>query len=232
MNGKYLGIYSNVEPVGKAFLQRQFGNANGSLYEGGGADFQPHALGGFARKMSKTPDDKQPLKEVAELFSTDGNVAMDQLAKRVDLDQFLKFWVAEVLLGHWDGYAGNRNNFFVYLEPKSHRFQFLPWGTDGTFSGNIFIKEQVPKIIKARGRLCSALYQDPVYRQRYLKLLAGQLDGWWHEQDLIDEADRIATLLRPHLHISEGVFDAAVDALKLYIKGVAPPGARRTKGSA
>ena len=34
VNGKYLGIYSNVESVKSPFLERAFGDSSGGLFEG------------------------------------------------------------------------------------------------------------------------------------------------------------------------------------------------------
>lgn len=35
---------------------------------------------------------------------------------------------AEVLVAHWDGYAGNLNNTYLYADPSDGRFRFVPWG--------------------------------------------------------------------------------------------------------
>ena len=45
-----------------------------------------------------------------------------------------RFRFADDLLRHWDGYAGNANNFFVYVDPspgpQRGKMRFLPWGND------------------------------------------------------------------------------------------------------
>ena len=33
---------------------------------------------------------------------------------------------------HWDGFAGNNNNTYIYALPKEGRFILLPWGADQT----------------------------------------------------------------------------------------------------
>ena len=51
---------------------------------------------------------------VPELHGTE--TSLDKaVGELVDLDAFYKFWAMEGLLGFWDGYSANRNNFFVYL---------------------------------------------------------------------------------------------------------------------
>ena len=55
--------------------------------------------------------------------------------KCVNIDQFLKFWPMETLLGFWDGYTKNQNNYYAYCNPKDNgRFHFVPWGADGAFT--------------------------------------------------------------------------------------------------
>jgi len=39
---------------------------------------------------------------------------------------------AEALLLHWDGYT-TRNNYRLYHDPVTGRFQIIPWGADQTF---------------------------------------------------------------------------------------------------
>ena len=61
------------------------------------------------------------------------------IGKLVDLDSFYTFWAMEGLLGFWDGYSGNRNNFFIYLNPDTEKFHFIPWGADSLFEKYILI---------------------------------------------------------------------------------------------
>ena len=60
------------------------------------------------------------------------DAGLKALGETVDLDRFLSFWATEVLVGHWDGYAGDRNNYHFYREPDGP-FVFIPWGADDTF---------------------------------------------------------------------------------------------------
>ena len=54
----------------------------------------------------------------------------EAIGQLVDLDSFYTFWVMEGLLGLWDGYSGDENNFFFYLNPETDKFHFIPWGAD------------------------------------------------------------------------------------------------------
>ena len=34
-----------------------------------------------------------------------------------EVDLYLKTLAAEILIGHWDGYAYNHNNYYLYQKP-------------------------------------------------------------------------------------------------------------------
>lgn len=223
VNGHDLGIYSNVEPVKKPMLRDRFGSADGTLYESTAGDFSVPSLGSFETKTNVRADDRSALKKVIAILDSAGEDRAARIAKLVDLDQFIRFWSAEMMLGHWDGYAGNRNNFFVYLEPRSNRFVFLPWGADGGLeSGNPFITEEVPWLIRAKGRLCKLVWSDPTYRRRYLATVKRMIDEWWDTDAFVSELRRVTTMIRPAVHVPHAEFDKAVASVRAYVQSVVP----------
>ena len=127
VNGKSLGIYSNVESLDKHLFRRAFDSAKGTLYEGTVCDFRLPVLVRFERKFGSDKADKVLRKAAVALKSGDEKL-LKELGRYVDMDRFYKFWAMEVLAGHWDGYVSNRNNYFVYFDTKSDRLHFLPWG--------------------------------------------------------------------------------------------------------
>ena len=59
----------------------------------------------------------------------------------LDLDQFIKLYAMEFYLKHWDGYADNTNNTYIYNDVTAVetpgvdnvKFKMIPWGIDQTF---------------------------------------------------------------------------------------------------
>ena len=127
-------------------------------------------------------------------------ITMEQaIGELVDLDAFYRFWAIEGLLGFWDGYTANRNNFFIYLNPESDKFHFLPWGGDCMFEkrSRLRVDPRAPISVKTMGRVAHRLYQIKSVRQRYLKTLKQILDEHWNEEQLIAETHRIEAMLKP-----------------------------------
>jgi spore coat protein CotH len=132
VNGELLGVYTNVESIKRPFLARVFGTDGGGLYEGTVADVVPDSL---AKLEVETHDRFRPrLEELAGLLAADGPLDLDAAGRVVDLDEFFSFQAVEALIGMWDGYTSNQNNFFVHVPADDGRITFIPWGADSAFT--------------------------------------------------------------------------------------------------
>ena len=202
VNRRELGIYANVERVRDGVLERGFGSAEGVLYEGTVVDFFSGWERAFERKLGKRKRGLRRLEALTEVLEeADDGALEERLAEVVDLDAFYRFWALEGLLGFWDGYSGNRNNFFCYLHPDTDRFHFLPWGADCLFMKHSLVDydPEAPISVKTTGRLAHRLYQLPSGRARYEEELRELLARHWDEAAIGAELDRIEALLEPHL---------------------------------
>jgi hypothetical protein len=119
----------------------------------------------------------------------------------VDLDSFYTYWAVEGLIGHWDGYQSNRNNFWIYFDPNNGgRLRFLPWGVDALFGeGNPFVGQtgQAP-VVSPRALLARRLYLHPTTRPLFLARVQLLLDTIWNEAALQAEINRMQALLLPY----------------------------------
>lgn len=195
VNGSDLGIYSNVESIKKPFLARHFDDDDGNLYEGQGADFRPNMVGNFELKTNEKENDRSDLDKVAEAMEVDDDALFESLDQVVDMDAFLTHWSMEVVTGHWDSYSGNQNNFYIYHDPTSDKFYFIPWGADGAFSvDHSFLPPDIPASVYAWSWPTYRLYGNPDARARYHKRLTELLEENWDEESLLAEVDRIGEL--------------------------------------
>jgi len=200
VNGKSLGVYCNVESPDKRFIRRNFGNDDGAMYEGTIADFNAGSLIRFERKFGKKKTGKKLAQVVAALGADDGQL-LEELGKIVDLDKFYRYWAMESLIGHWDGYVSNKNNYFVYYDQATDRIQFIPWGLDqlgednNMFWGGGF---KPPKSVKADGAVARRLYQIEDARKAYFATLQKLLDTIWKEDELVTQIKQLEAMIEPH----------------------------------
>lgn len=216
VNQADLGIYAHVDSIKKPFLSRHFTSDEGNLYEATVSDFRPEFQGTWEKKTHNTEDDWADLEAaVAALEATDEDL-LSSLAPVFHLDAFYTFWAAEVLIGHWDGYAGNRNNTYIYADPVDGLFRFIPWGADSVFLDPQYVLEpglEVPDSVYAFGHLAYRLYNHPEGQVAYRSRLQGLLDTAWDGAALVEEIHRMEALLNPHLPTPER------ETMALYLEG-------------
>lgn len=200
VNGKSLGIYSNVESLDKHFLRRAFKGAKGTLYEGTVCDFANESLIRFEHKVGSKKNRKNIAKVVTALTAP-LETRLKKVGKHLDLQRFLRFWAMEVLVGHWDGYVSNRNNYFVYVDSKSDQLQLLPWGLDQLASDRNPFWEwgfNPPKSVKADAAIPRQLYQVDAGREKYFAVVRELLDTVWDEKKITEQIDALQDLIEPH----------------------------------
>jgi hypothetical protein len=107
----------------------------------------------------------------------------------------------EVLAAHWDGYIGNKNNFYLYQRPSDSKFVFIEYDLDNTFGVDWFsINWQTRNIYtwassNTQRPLYNRLMQVPYFKDRfsyYIDLHCQQffnptflLSVWSQTQDII-----------------------------------------------
>jgi hypothetical protein len=195
VNGEDLGTYSNVEPIKKPLLDRYFGDDEGNLYEGQLIDFVPDEVGRMQLKTNESSPDRSDLDRLAAALQADDAELVQRLGEVLDIEQFRDFWAMETLAGHWDGYAGNRNNYYVYNSPADRLLKFIPWGTDGAFA------EAIPgdalntsAVVYARALLAQRLYALPDQRALFRQRLARLTEQVWVTDELTNELDEMTAL--------------------------------------
>ncbi len=141
INNEYKGLYLNVEHIDEEFLQRRFINDHtGNLFKCNyGANLKQ--IGGspgpymslYELKTNKAQNDYSGLINFIDILN---NTNQDQFTCAIqsvfDVDSYLRTLAVEILLGHWDGYAGNMNNYYLYQRPSDGKFVFLEYDMDNT----------------------------------------------------------------------------------------------------
>lgn len=134
------GIYVNAEPVMKRYIERNFnGNMDGNLYElEHNDDFTNDRLDFISVEDLSEFENKADLKFANNHIAAHGVAGAAQM---LDLEHFIKLHAMEFYLKHWDGYAGNTNNTYIYNDVTAVeapgvddvKFKMIPWGIDQTF---------------------------------------------------------------------------------------------------
>ncbi len=202
VNGENLGIYSHVETMRPPLLKRAFGNSDGPLYEGTVVDFYENWENSFEHKRGDDARGRAQINALIDLLA-DRKTTEADIGALVDLDSFYRFWATEGLVGFWDGYSGNKNNFFVYLNPDDDKFYFIPWGMDSIFTKMSKLEfmndRRAPISVKTQGLIAYKLYQFENGRRQYAEALTEILDNHWDVPELLATLDKMAVMVEPYL---------------------------------
>lgn len=202
VNGFDLGLYAHVDSVKKPFLARHFSSDEGNLYEATLSDFTEEYRGTWEKKTNNAENDWSDLDAAVAALEAPDEELLGALEQVFDLENFYTHWAAEVLIGHWDGYAGNLNNTYLYADPSDGLFRFIPWGADSAFvEAEYFIglEGKLPDAVYAFGHLARRLYALGEGRAAYVARLNELIDDMWDAEGLVAEVDRMEQLLVPHL---------------------------------
>ena len=225
VNEVYLGVYSHVESIRAPFIKRHFGDYSGEFYEGTIADFYPRAVENIEAKNKRTEKNRDQAKKLAQILETKESFNLAEAEKYVNIDQFIKFWAMETILGFWDGYTNNQNNYYAYSSPKDDlRFHFIPWGADGAFTegrgpfSRFGQDGNEPESVYAQSMLANRLFQLNGIPARYKAALEYILMNVWNEEEIKDEVKRIQALTRNHLHPRQDRIDRGVNRLIAFVE--------------
>ncbi len=189
VNNELYGLYTTIEVMDSSELLKEwFGDDNGSLYEGAyGSDLEDGLLATF--DQDNGPDvgfvDLQELTNALDGM-TDPVTFYDEASAVIDMERYTRFAATEIFIGHWDGYAWTRNNYFLYRR-ESGLWTFLPWGTDQTFADGL-------NIWGGQGRVETMCGTSLPCRQK-LKTAYEDVSAKVGSLSLVAECDKLLTLI-------------------------------------
>lgn len=221
VNGEYRGLYIHVEEYDKTFLRTRFGNDDGNLYKclwpadlvfisNNPNDYKFENSGRRAYELH-TNEDADDYTDLAHLINILNNapstVFVDSLEAKFDTWNLLKELAVEVVVGHWDDYWFNKNNYWLYHNAYTGKFEFIPydldntygiwwdfeaghdWGTDNIYEwGNVYNQPRP---------LVDRMLEIPQYRNLYTYMVEQVIDVMSQGAQLFARIDTLKTLISP-----------------------------------
>jgi hypothetical protein len=146
VNQQLWGLYLNVETIDRRFLKRHFESKHGMLYEADyGCDVGEERC--FEAKFDTDACDDPPVGDPTDMTPLQGlNARLAQIPagnfypaidRVIDFDSFLTTWAAAAVMGYWDGYPNDPNNYRIYHDPTDDRWTLIPTGIDQLFEQDV-----------------------------------------------------------------------------------------------
>ncbi|MBC7778182.1 MAG: CotH kinase family protein [Phycisphaerae bacterium] len=149
INEEYRGLYTNIEELDKSWLGRVYDDNDGNLYKcTWPADLVYHGPlpqvykaimnnpeeRAYDLKTNELGDDYTHLIELMAVLDKPVDAGFpDKIRQILNVESVLKSFAIDVATGNWDDYFYNKNNYYLYDNPTTGRFEFVTFDTDNTF---------------------------------------------------------------------------------------------------
>jgi spore coat protein CotH len=192
-----------VEAVDEEFAIERFGSKRTPIFKPVTYELFKHLGDDWAAyeaiydlQTRATPEQQRRVIEFARLvtFASDPEFAR-RLGEFLDLEKFARFLAGEVLLSNYDSFLNDGQNFYLYLDPASNKFGFIPWDLDLSWGGFFLLGTT-----KERER--ASIWHPWVGQHRFLqRVLAVEEFRQLYRRQLEDLLARLFVPSRLHLRI-------------------------------
>ena len=223
---EFWGVYTMIERVDRKFLASRFGNdnRNGNLYKASHAQRGPMDLIYYGPSITDYPtqngqyaygkmtnEEEDDYSDVIHLaYVVDGATYQTPeefalaLEEVFNVDSFLRYMAVMVAVSSWDYYPYTGNNFYLYNNPGTGRFEWIPW--DQTWGGNV----QMPLYktegfgLLERAPLYERVFEVPRYRMKFAAYLDLLSRHWFNYESIYQQAASHHDLIAPYVIQSTG----------------------------
>lgn len=228
----YFGVYEMIESIDEVFIAKrsdQWGAALGFLWKGGwsgslNADFVQTASIGvedvkldpskskyFAYDLKTRESELASAKSELIQFIQDLNTKSDAdfkfwITTKMDVPLFLKTYAVNVMVGMWDDYWVNGNNFYFYFAGNNKAY-FIPYDYDNTLGTSFLIANSGTQNPEQWGQmnirpLVTRILAVPEFKQLYktcLKELIQPNADWFDASKSMQRMGVWKNLIRAHV---------------------------------
>ncbi len=216
------GVYVMIEQVDKEYLTDRFHNDGGNLYKaamwGGdlkwlGSDPTPYR-GCYDKKSNESADDWSDLIHFLDVLNNTADVDFKtEIEKVFNIPGFLSYLAANTALSSLDSVAGRNCNFYLYNNPATGRFEFLPWDLNEAFGNHTLPRDNgltademltldiYDPTSTGDHILIERLLNVPEYMSDYLSRLRALVEGYFSPTAMHAEIDRVYNLIKADVYL-------------------------------
>ncbi len=217
----YWGVYTMVERVDRKYLANRFGPASqdGNLYKASHAQRGPMDLIYYGEQITAYPTQNGQYaygkmnNEAAADYSdvialcrvVDGTdyASAEEFTRALEdvlnVDAFLRYMAVVTVLDNWDTYPNTGNNYYLFNNPVSERFEWIPW--DLTWGENAqapLFGRSGPALLE-RAPLYDRVFSVERYRSRYAAYVDLLLRHWFTPEHIAGQVQYYHRQITPYI---------------------------------
>lgn len=209
INDIYYGLYTSTEEYDEIFLKDRFGENTGNLFKctyGANLSYEGASAGSYTGSYElQTNTEQNDYTDLIHLTDVLNNTPDDELLCELDkifeINDFLKIYALDISAGHWDNYGFNQNNFYLYHNQFTDKFQFLSYDCDNTFGvdwfGNDWSDRNIYSWQNDNRPLVDKLMEFPECRYVFSYYLDQLVHGILEPENIFPHIDSIKELIMP-----------------------------------
>lgn len=222
----FWGVYSMVERVDNKYIGNRFGQdaKGGNLYKASHAQRGPMSLAYYGEDIKDYPtqngqypygkmnnEEEADYNDIIALCRTIAGSENETeqelihaLESSINVDAFLRYHAVNSIIDNWDSYLGTGNNFFLFNNPLSGRFEWIPW--DLTWGGNptAALFESDVTVLMENAPLYSRTFAIKKYRDAYTAYLDLLARYWFTTSNLSSLTKKYHNMIAPYISQSTG----------------------------
>jgi hypothetical protein len=205
INNEYYGLYINIEHIDEEFVKSRFGSRLGNLYK--------CLIFSDLAYIGEKEEDYRIRYEPSQIYESNGYADLINLTKVIsnsdpvdlpynlepifNVNGFLRYLAVEIFTGHWDGYSISVNNYYLYKNNFTNKFEFLPYDVDNTFGIDWYIGNLAQRNIyewwnqNENIPLTSKLFSNPIYVDRFSFFINELISKYAHPDSIYPTIDNI-----------------------------------------
>lgn len=182
LNGKYLGVYLEIEGVDALFFERRAipfqslfyaGNdlATFGLLDPDHGKLKQTLFDGYELILGTQADRVDLENFIFDINTWDSSEWMAYVQSRLDIDNYLRWLAGAVCTGNYDGF---NQNYAIYQYTPLKLYRIIPWDYEGTWGRNCFGERCSSKSVRITGynKLTEKLLTYPTIKNRYREIMS------------------------------------------------------------
>ena len=222
----FWGVYSMVERVDKKYISNRFGRdaADGNLYKASHAQRGPMDLVYYGETIEAYPtqnglyaygktnnEEQADYSDIIELsrvisetsYATDEEF-INALEEVLNVDSFLRYMAVISLTMNWDSYPYTGNNFYLFNNPLTGKFEWIPWDLNWGGDAKMALFEREEFTISPYAPLFEKVFAVEEYRLRYAAYLDLLIREKFNEEEIYRLAENYHQMIAPYIAQGEG----------------------------
>ena len=120
----------------------------------------------------------------------------------IDLDEFARYMAVTVWLTDLDGILGPGQNFYLFLHPRTHKFNFIAWDQDHSFGQMRGSQEEretlsIHRPWTGQNQFLERIFKVEAFKKKYLAYLDEFSKTIFKPERLAKQVDELAPIIRP-----------------------------------